>query len=57
MPRSESYRDKPSEYGGQKGLVQPPPHVPTAGRILQCEDHGTGHLACRANDYNDKLFR
>jgi hypothetical protein len=34
MPRNESYRDKPSEYGGYPGLVQPPPHVPTADEVL-----------------------
>jgi hypothetical protein len=34
MPRSESYRDNPSEYGGRPGLVQPPPHEPTADEIL-----------------------
>jgi hypothetical protein len=35
MPRvSKADRDAPSEYGGQPGLVQPPPHIPTADEIL-----------------------
>ena len=33
MPAKDSRDPRPSEYGGYPGLVQAPPHVPTADGV------------------------